>query len=73
MLPISPDVLYDELESIQKVVVKWKERVKQIPGVDTPGSEEELQAFIRELCGELMLSAGKSEGIAVVFRDWMDT
>lgn len=66
-LPVSPPVLLDELASAQGILKKWLEGIAQgIPAIDLPGDEETLDEFLRELCGELLLVAGKCSTLAEV-------
>lgn len=67
MLPVSPPVILQELASVKDVIAKWVEAIAQgVPFVDKPGTEEELERYMRELCGELLLVAGKCSTLAEV-------
>lgn len=69
VLPINPDVLHEELESVEKLILKWKDRIsKGIVGVDLPGAnaEEKLEAFLREFSGEMLYVAGKCQLMATI-------
>jgi len=69
MLPVSPDLIHDELESAKKILEKWIEKVKAgLPVVDNPGDEMQLDLFIRELCGELRVCAGKCGNLSEVLQ-----
>lgn len=72
MLPISKEVLLDELEAAQRYLTKWIDKSKAgIPGYDLAatglsGPEESAELFIRELCSELRIVAGKCELLSEV-------
>lgn len=67
MLPVSPDLISEELESAKKTLEKWLEKVNAgLPVVDQPGDEHQLDLFVRELCGELRIVAGKCGNLAEV-------
>lgn len=71
-LPIDPENIYTELESIEKVVTKWRALVgKGLPGVDLPAAdaEEKLDAFLRQLTGELLFVSGKCNNLAVILSE----
>ena len=66
-LPISPDVLHNELESARAIMEKWTQLVsKGIPGVDVPASPEASERFLRELVGELQLVSGRCDTVVEV-------
>lgn len=67
ILPVSGDVIHAEIESAERILAKWREQVsKGIPAVDLPGTEENLARFVTELCGELLVVAGKCQTLAAV-------
>lgn len=68
MLPISKEVLGDEIALAQKVLTKWQQRLEQgVPGIDFPVADEvATELFVRELVGELLMLAGKLESIGNV-------
>ena len=71
-LPVTPDNIYEELKSAERVVAKWRESVgKGIPGVDvlTSDAEAQLDAYMRQLTGELLFVAGKLQNLAVVLSE----
>jgi len=69
-LPVSAEVLYSELEAAQAVLAKWHKLVGEgIPGVDTPATEHATFAFVTQLCGELLVVAGKCQNLAAVVSD----
>lgn len=67
-MPISPEVLYDEILSAAKILEKWKARVgdEGIPSVDKPATPEQYDLFIRQLAGELLIVAGKCSNISSI-------
>jgi len=72
VLPINPEHLYSELESIEKIVSRWREEVGGgIVGLDKPAvnAEEKLELFVRQLTGELFFVAGKCQNMAVVLSE----
>ena len=73
MLTVSSEVLIAELKTAQDYLAKWVSAVEQgIPGIDTPAtgtSDENLEAFIRELCGELRVVAGKCDSLSEIVLD----
>lgn len=71
-LPVHPDHVHEELESVEKIVGKWRARVNDgIVGIDLPGAdaEEKLEAFLRELTGELYFVAGKCHNLATILTE----
>lgn len=75
MLPVSRDLLLTELTSARDYLVKWISIIEEgIPGVDIPvssgNSEDRLDEFIRELCGELRVISGKCDTLAEVVADY---
>lgn len=68
-LPVSPDVIYDELKSARDILDKWVERLgtKQIPNVDMPGQDPRaLEFFLNELVGELQVVSGKCDTLSEI-------
>ncbi len=66
MLNINPATIIDELNSTQKLVQKWVTKLENIPVVDEPGSEEQLELFIREFAGEMRVCASKCGTLAEI-------
>lgn len=65
MLPLTADTLQTELETARDILTRRLEVLKSgIPSLDTPGSEDAFDTFIREMCGELRACAGKCENLA---------
>lgn len=66
-LPVSTQVLLSELAAARALIEKWEQTVGTgIPGVDFPGSEDVTEGFVTELCGELLIVAGKCQTLAEV-------
>jgi hypothetical protein len=71
-LPVRADLLHEELEAARKTLQYWEELVyKGIPGVDLPAADAEavVDKFRRELCGELMIVAGKCQTLSMVISE----
>jgi hypothetical protein len=69
MLPISPDVMYDELKGARAILDKWIKKLedKQIPNIDMPGTDPNALAyFLNELVGELHVASNKCDSIAEI-------
>jgi len=64
MLPVSPEVMKNELETARAIMVKWQEKMDNVPGVHLPANPEELERFLRELIGELQVVSGKCDTLA---------
>jgi hypothetical protein len=70
VLPISAELLLAEIEGAQAVLHKWAEKVGAgIPGVDIPADETAAYRFVSELCGELLITAGKCQNLAAILTD----
>lgn len=70
MLALSPDVIHEELQGVQKLINKWTGIVNNgIPGVDTPASEEAAEKFLRQLVGELLFVAGRCQNMALILAE----
>lgn len=68
-LPITPDTIDMEVETSIDILTKVRARLTSIPGIDAPGSEEQMVEFLRELCGELMVAANKCSSVASVLAE----
>ena len=68
VLSVSPDVIFTELEAAEALIRKWRERVGEgIPNVDgLPAQDEVFVRFVSELCGELLVVAGKCQTLSAV-------
>lgn len=61
-LPVSGSVMVSEMKGVVSILEKWITEVESgLPGIDVPGSEENLEDKMRTLCGELMVCSGKCE------------
>jgi hypothetical protein len=70
VLPISSELLLSEIQTALAVLAKWKERVEAgIPGVDLPADEASTYRFVSELCGEILVVAGKCQNVAAILTD----
>ena len=66
-LSINPETIHDELSGAKKILDKWLAKLDEgLPVVDEPGSEEQLEAMMREFVGELRVCAGKCANVAEV-------
>lgn len=69
-LSISRLVLKEELELTRRILSKWADKFNVgIPGEDMPATEQALDDFLRELCGEFTLCASKLEHISNILSD----
>jgi hypothetical protein len=69
-LPISPQVLLEELSSIKKILEKWEADVQSgIPVVELEAPAEHYTWFIRQLCGELELCASRLHNLGASLLD----
>lgn len=71
-LPINPETIYEELQSIEGVITKWRESVGHgIVGVDqaVPDAEAKLEAYMREFVGELLFISGKCQSMALILAE----
>ena len=66
-MPVSADVLHNELETARGILDKWVKTVGEgLPCVDTPGNPEQLDQLLRELVGELQIVSGKCDTLVEV-------
>jgi hypothetical protein len=66
-LPVSPALLLQELVTARGVLEKWEKLVADgVPGVDVPATEDALEEFVTEMCGELLVVSGKCQTLAEV-------
>lgn len=71
-LPIHPEVIHKELEQIEAIVMKWRERIgRGIPGIDLPSphAEESFDLFFRQFTGELLFIGGKCNNLALILSE----
>jgi len=70
MLTASPEVIHNELETCIAILTKWKGKTEQIPGIHIPvtgdRAPQALEAWLRELVGELQIVSGKCDTLADV-------
>jgi hypothetical protein len=75
MVPISQQILLEEIESAKLILDKWAEKVAAgIPGVDVPMSGnmpagERLDLWLLEMMGELQLVSGKTANIVSILSE----
>ena len=72
VLPINPDSVHEELESIEKIIRKWKDLIdKGIPGVDIPcqDAEAKVDLFLRQFTSELLFVGGKCSNLAILLSE----
>lgn len=76
MIPLSPQVLLQEVLASRDILSKWVEKIQDgIPGVDVPMSGdapvgERLDVWVLELMGELHLVSGKMANVVSVFSEF---
>lgn len=67
LLNLSPELAVEEMLSAKKILDKWSPVFEnQLPGIHIPGSEEQLEATLREFCGEMRVVASKTATLAEV-------
>lgn len=65
-LPISQNVLFNQLELSRGILEKWTKQVEALPGINAPGGPVELERVLREMIGELQLVSGQCESLAEI-------
>ena len=66
-LPVSGDVLHNELDTARGILDKWVKIVSEgLPAVDVPGDPAQLDKLLREMCGELTLVSGRCDTLVEV-------
>ena len=66
-LPITPDVLHNELETARAILDKWTQIVNNgLPGIDTPAPQEALDQLIWQMRGELQIVSGRCDTLVEV-------
>lgn len=65
-LPISQNVLFNQLELSRSILEKWTKQVESLPGINTPGGPADLERVLREMIGELQLVSGQCESLAEI-------
>lgn len=67
MIPVSSEVLRDEADTARAILAKWVAKIDDgIPGIDLPATELDTDAWLHQLCGELMVVSGKCETLASI-------
>ena len=67
MLPVSREVIISQMTASRDILTKWIGKVDEgIPAVDIPAPQEELENFLRALCGELLIVSGSTEVLSNV-------
>jgi len=65
MLPVSPEVIHNELETAVAVLQKWQKKMDEVPGVTIPATDPQaLNLFLVQLIGELRVVAGKCDTLS---------
>lgn len=65
--PISSDTLRLQVGVARDILGKWYGAFEQgIPGLDIPASAENMEAFFRQFCGELLVVAGICETLSSI-------
>jgi hypothetical protein len=66
-LPVSREVLIQEVKTAKDVLDLWLHKIEAgIPGDDLPAADIDIDVWVHQLCGELMVVAGKCETLASV-------
>lgn len=63
-LPLSRDVLTEQLSFAKKIIEKWEQ--VDLPGMDSPGTDDHLAEVVRQMAGELILVARQCEALATI-------
>lgn len=68
MLPVERETILQELKGVSDLTAKWAAKIETegMPMIDFPGDEMALDQFLRALCGELLIAAGRAENLAGV-------
>lgn len=67
-LSVDQDTILSELKTSKAILDKWIENIGAgVPVLDIPtSSPEQLEDFVRALCGELLIVTGKCESLSNV-------
>lgn len=67
-LPVEPETMVAEMQAARAILDKWIKAVEDgVPVVDIPtGTPEQLEDFVRALCGELLIVTAKCESLSNV-------
>ena len=74
-MPLSEQVLVGKLNEVKFVVEKWIDAIEEgIPGIHTPDESggEALANWLKQFCGELVLSSRELETIAEIIAGTLD-
>jgi len=64
-MSVSPQVIQNELETIDAIIKKWQTKIEQMPGVTIPCADPAaFENALRELIGELQVVSGKCDTLA---------
>ena len=74
IIPVSLELIADELKGVRAIADKWISKIEAgVPGITAavvdPNNNFDLEDFIRELCGELLVASGKCETLSSVVGD----
>jgi hypothetical protein len=68
VLSVNLEHVHEELESIEKIVAKWRKAIDGgIAGVDhaTEDPEMQVESFLRQFTGEMIFVSGKASNLAM--------
>lgn len=66
-LPVTQETILAEMKGARDILDSWIAKVGEgIPVVDLPASPEQLEDFLRALCGELLITSAKCESLSHV-------
>lgn len=69
-IALSPDTIRSELKTVAGLVGYWQERLEQgVPGVEMPGTDEALEAVLRQFVGEMLFVSGKCQNMAMILAE----
>jgi len=67
MLSVTHETMLAELKSSKLIMDTWIQKIEEgIPGIDIPAPPDQLEDFMRSLCGELLIVSGKCENLSNV-------
>lgn len=66
-LAVTQETILSEMKGARDILDAWIIKVGEgIPVVDLPASPEQLEDFLRSLCGELLIVTAKCESLSNV-------
>jgi hypothetical protein len=66
-LAVTSETILAEMKGAKDILEAWMVKVEEgIPGVDVPAEPDRLEDFLRALCGEMLIVAGKTEHLSNV-------